>query len=110
MSQSFVSPLPDLVIANGATASNVISRNEYADAVSIAIQAPATLAETVTIQVSYDNSTWATLHDGTADIASPLAGKARQYIEMFGFNYFRLLAGSAVGAARTFKVGKQWVA
>lgn len=111
MSQSFDSNLEDLVILSGATSSRVVDAEaESADAAAIMIYGPVTLAESVVIAVSYDNVTFVTLHDGTADIASPLAGKARQYTELQGAKYWKLLAGGAVAADRTFKVAKNWVA
>lgn len=109
--QAFVSALADVVVLSGGTDSrNVVAYGESADASAICIQAPATLAETCTLQVSFDGTTFAALSDGTVDIAPPLAGKARQYVELIGFPFWRIHAGSAVGADRTFKVWKQWTA
>jgi hypothetical protein len=109
--QTFTSSIADVVVASGGTTSRTVeARGEYADATAITIQAPATLAETCTIEVSSDGTTFVTLSDGTADIGPPAAGKGRQYIEMNGFAYWRIKAGSAAAADRTFKVWKQWSA
>ena len=109
--QSFVAGIADVTIANGSSTSRVVDgKYEYADATAINIQSPATLPDTVVIEVSYDGSTFATLNDGTSDIAVPGAGKARQYIEMLGTKSFRLKASSNVAADRTFKLSKQFTA
>lgn len=110
--QSFVAGIADVTIASGDTISRVVDgKYEYADATAINIQSPATLdAVTFTIEVSYDGTTFATLNDGTSDIAPPAAGKSRQYIEMLGTKSFRLKASSAVSADRTFKLTKQYTA
>ena len=108
--QTFTSSLADITISSGGTTSRTVSREETSDAVAITLQAPATLSETLTIETSFDGTTFATLNDGSSDIAPPLAGKARQYTELVGWNYWRLKAGSAVGADRTFKAWKQWSA
>lgn len=109
MSQSFNAALKDVVILSGATTSRAVEGvYEYDDAAAITMQAPATLAETCTLEVSQDSTTFVTLNDGTADIAPPLAGKGRQYIELIGWKYWRIKAGSAAAADRTFKVTKTW--
>lgn len=112
MAQSFTNQLPSAIIANGATISNVFIKAEYEDAVSIFIYSPAVLAEAVTIQVSDDptgNGTFVTWQDDSAvDVPSPGAGKGRGYFELAAVGAFRLVAGSAVGGQRTFKLTKSW--
>ena len=109
MTNSFNGGIADVTIANGGTTSrSVRGVYEYDDATCITIQSPAALTGTVGIQVSQDASTYAALHDGTAVINAPAAGQARQYTELLGWKYWRLVSGSAEGAERTFKVTKQW--
>lgn len=103
---NFIATCEDLVIASGQTSSRVVtSALETADSSQINIQSPGTLPDTVTIQVSHDNSTWATLYDGTADVGVPPAGKGSVY-DNISFPYWKLVAGSAVAANRTFKLSK----
>lgn len=97
---------PDIVIANGATSSNVVSSAVvYEDAMAIGIEAPATLPETVTIYVSKDGTNFSILNDGTANVTTPTAGLACSY-PSFPWKYFKFVAGGAVAAARTFKMTK----
>lgn len=64
---------------------------------ALAIYAPATLPETVTVQVSPDGTNWAT-HPVTAGI-----GAANVIIiEPIAFSWLRLHAGVAAAADRTF--------
>ena len=97
---------PDIVIAIGATSSNVVSSAVvYEDAMSIGIEAPATLPETVTIQISKDGTNFSVLNDGVANVLTPTAGLACVY-PTFPWKYFKFVAGGAVAAARTFKMTK----
>jgi hypothetical protein len=108
---NFNATLTDLVILAAATTSRVVEvAKECADANYLTIYAPAVLAETVTIQVSKDGVTFAALHTGVADVITPLAGKARVYTELSAVMYFRLVAGVAVAADRTFQVSKNYLA
>jgi hypothetical protein len=109
MTISHQDPLPSLVIPSGESSSEAISREFYDDAVAVAIQAPAVLAETVNIEVSLDGTTYAILHDGTANIVTPTAGKARVYTELPLFKKFRLTcAAGTAAAARTFLIARVW--
>jgi hypothetical protein len=103
--------LDDVIILSAGTASrSVYDNDEYMDAVAIGIISPATLdATTFVIQVSADNIAWARLQAGEPplDVDAPAAGKARVYYELVNFPYWRILAGGAVAANRTFKVYKQ---
>jgi hypothetical protein len=112
MSTSFISPLADLVVSSGTNASRVVDTSaECHDAAAIAIISPGTLdSATWTLEVSFDGSTFATLHDGTANFAPPPAGSGRQYTELLGFPYWRIKSSANAAANRTFKVSKLWLA
>ena len=98
----------DLVIASGQTTSRAVNTaNETIDAWWLNIQSPATLPEICTIEVSHDSTTWTTLNNGTSDVSTPGAGKGGIY-ENLSFPFFRIKAGTAVGATRTFKLSKAW--
>jgi hypothetical protein len=74
------------------------------------IYSPATLPETVKIEVSADISStptnWQNLQDGDplADLVVPAAGKAQFYERLVLANHVRFVSTSSVGAARTFSV------
>jgi hypothetical protein len=115
--------LPDLVIPNAGTDSNILlahglptapnmatTGDGFRDADSITIFAPDTLPETVTVQV--DSSETAVnfnpLFRGAADVTVP-AGKAIT-IELLSFKALKVVAGAGVAAQRTFKVNKNvWI-
>lgn len=111
MSQSFDAAIENVIILSGATNTRSIHGHDaYSDATAICIQSPATLdAGTYSIEVSRDNSTWATLADASGDVTVPAAGKARQYTEIHGFKFFRI-KGPTAAANRVFLVSKQWTA
>lgn len=102
--------LPDLVIANGQTTSDVISGDLLADFSSVLIAAPSTLPETVGVSVADRDPddgavAYRTLQSGGSDVTVG-AGKAviigvDGRLPVMGL---RLTAGGAVAAARTFKV------
>lgn len=114
--------LPDLVIANGQTDSNVLfaadlpagsmvtTGNGFRDADSITIHPPDTLPEATVVNV--DNSepvatNFSPLQRGGGDLTLP-AGKAVT-IELISFKAIKLVA-AAVGAERRFKVNKAvWI-
>lgn len=107
---NFNATLTDVTIPSGASVSRSVKAvSEYADANLIGIISPATLPDTVTIQVSHDDVTYATLNNGTADVAAPAAGKAGVYDQLV-FPYWRLSAAANVAADRTFKVSKNYLA
>jgi hypothetical protein len=102
--------IKDLVILSGTQNSrSVAAVYETADANLIGILSPATLPDTVTIEVSHDDTTFATLNNGTADVAAPAAGKACVYDQLV-FPYWRLHAAAPTAADRTFKVSKNYLA
>lgn len=104
----FFADLEDLVIASGGTTSRWVStETETADAVLIGIQAPATLPEGITFQVSDDQSTVAVIENDSGDVSGPAAGRYREY-DNISARYWRLLANGAVGGDRTFKLKKIW--
>lgn len=70
---------------------------------SCTIIAPATLPETVAVQVAVDDSGWATLKTGQVDVT--LSAARATIIINGGFTALRLLAGSSVAADRLFTVG-----
>ena len=112
MTASFNAALANIVVPSGAAISRtVIAFEEYADATAVCLIAPASLdGATYTIEVSFDGATFVTLNDGTADIGPPAAGKGRQYVELCGFNFFRIRQSINAGADRTFRASKQWTA
>lgn len=115
--------LPDLVIPNGQTESNVLlsaglqagsmvtTGDGYRDADSIGINAPDTLPETVTVHVDTSEpgaTNFNPLFRGGADVTVP-AGK-HTTIDLISFKALKLVAGAAVGAERRFRVNKSvWV-
>lgn len=90
-----------LRIINGDTASSSLSVSRICQ--SCTIIAPATLPETVSVQVAIDDSGWATLKTGSSDVQLE-AGKATIILNG-GFTALRLLSGSGVAADRTFTIG-----
>ena len=101
-----------LVIPNGTADSNALVLDQYEDAVSIGILAPAALdAFTFTFEVSdIIGGTWRTLEvgDSPADAVPPLAGKARRYVDLSNFPTFRIHSSANVAAERTWEVIKYW--
>lgn len=108
--------LPDLVIASGQTASNEISltagintKIALGTLVDFIIYGPATLPETVAVQISYlespTSSDWSTVYISGADVTVP-AGKA-VVVPVGAAAALRLLAGGATAATRTFRVRGQ---
>lgn len=91
-----------LTIASGQTLSPALDLTSYGTRYvrRVLLIAPATLPESVTVLVSTDDSTYATLQSGAADIVLP-AGKATQ-INGFQTKWLKLQAGGAAGADRTF--------
>ena len=107
MSQSRVTTFT-LTIPAGQTTSNVARAWEtYGNSAGLIIQSPATLPETVTIQVSNDNgASWGAFQDGSplADVTTPAAGKAAVYDRLAIAQQFRLVAGAAAGGNRVFSI------
>ena len=102
----FSAQLENVVVANAGTDSRAVDTAlECADATGIYIEAPATLAETPTIQTSCDGTTWVTLNNGTSDVAPPLAGKGCVYDNLVA-PYWRIHFAGAAAAERIFKVRK----
>lgn len=116
--------LPDLVIPNTQTDSNVLyaagaptapnmatTGDGFRDADSITIWGPDTLPETVTVHVDSTEpqaTNFNPLSRGGSDVTIP-AGKAFT-IELISFKALKLVAGVGVAAQRTFKVTKTvWV-
>jgi hypothetical protein len=119
MSSSFITALPDLVIADGATDSNVlIARLTYEDALAIVLHGRSVpdAGPTYTIQVSHDpeagTPAWETLRQGDPaallSAAPPNNGFARGYIELPWFAGFRIHADGAVTGIQTWKASKAW--
>lgn len=110
MTMHFSAKCPPLLIGIGETTSNVYDETVLHDAVGFLLGSPSGLAETVSLQVSWDNSTWFTLYSRDTDedqIVAP-AGKAI-YTELpRAAKYFRLLANVGVAAERTFLVIKDF--
>lgn len=90
--------LPDLVIPNGATDSNVKRADtEYGFGYEVGIVSPVA----GTILVSNDNVTFGTLQLNGADVAL-VANKA--VVVKIPFMFFKVKAGAAVGAATNVQV------
>jgi len=88
-------------IVTGQTASTVVRNGATCDGICI-IGPPAVDAGTYVLSVSHDGITFATLHDGTADVAPPGAAKARIYL---GFKFiFIKITGPSAAADRNFIV------
>jgi len=111
--------LPDLVIPNTGTDSNVIANAEVEDAVALIITAPDTLdAFTFTIEIRrWAAATFVTMQEGDigaalADLKPPAAGKAVTFdmkrIGLSAVHSFRIHVSAAVAAERTFEVTKLW--
>lgn len=113
--------MPDMVIPNGATESNVLtasglaagemvsSGDGYRDAESITFFAPDTLPETVTLYTAdVPGGNFNPLQRAGADVTFP-AGKSIT-VDSLSFKAMKLVAGGAVGAIRTFKLNKSvWI-
>ena len=93
-----------LTIVSGQTLSPALDLDTYGKRYvrRLLVLAPATLPETVTLAVSVDDVTYATLQSGAADIIFP-ATKATQ-INGFQVRYIKMQAGGAVAADRTFSL------
>lgn len=105
-----VEVLSNLIIANAATASGLLSADQFGRYESLTIYAPAALTGTVTLQVlgdpdadETDGASWRALQSppGT-DITVP-AGKAIT-ISPLNALAIRLLSSGSEGAERTFRV------
>jgi len=71
-------------------------------AVNITVQAPAALTGTAKPEISVDGTNFVTLQSAGADVTIP-AGKAT-VLPPFTARDFRIVSGSAEGAARSFLV------
>jgi hypothetical protein len=101
----FFANLPNLVIANGATAVTTAITKGLDDARAITIQAPSALTGTITVQISTDaGTTWSDLTSGGSDVTIA-AGNSLTITDPC-FNALRVASGSAEGAERTFLVAK----
>lgn len=99
--------LPNLVIAQNATATTTPITAQLSDAEAVMIFAPSALTGTVTVQVSSDGgSTYVDLGSGGSDVTIG-AGNAVT-ISPVGFNALRVTSGSSETAERTFTVTKQF--
>ena len=106
--------LPDLVIANGATDSNILyAQPHFRDADTIKLYGPTVMPETVTVYVSPVGSEasppaagdWRVLvNDSGANVTVP-AGKAIS-IDLPSYGAIKLVASGAVAAARTIAATK----
>lgn len=74
------------------------------DADGLCIYAPSALSGTVTIEVSPDNSNWASLTSGSVDVMIGPA-KAVTLVEI-SWRYMRLKSGTSEGDNRFFLVSK----
>jgi len=98
--------IPDLVIELSETLSNVLRPDDLKRATRLLIIGPATLTGTVSLQISDDNSTWATLTDSTGEDITLTAGKAKE-ITINERSYVRLQSSMSEGGNRRFKILRQ---
>ena len=100
-------PLPDLVIATGATDSPAIGIGDLHDAEAIGFQAPSTVDGTVTLEVemSPTGTNFSTLRTGGSDIT--LTASKADVITEVTFARIRVHQSVAAAATRTYKVCKQ---
>jgi len=112
-SSSRVTKLPDLVILDGATFSNILNAwNMYGDAAGIFLYALSTNAVgPFVIQVSNDtsataSSTWFNWATPDGDITAPAAGDAQFYDGLVSAGSIRIAAGGAVTGDQTFRATK----
>ena len=99
-----------LTIPNGTASSNVIGVETLSDAESFILQAPATLAETVTISVSSDGVTFAQLMDSAGvAVKVPVVATAISYhnTALGPAQFLKLVSGGNVAADRSFVLMKQ---
>lgn len=95
--------LADLVIAITETDSNELTKRNLHNAKYIAISAPSTLVEVVTVHVSVDGgATYGALQSAGEDVVVTAGGVT--VINTTPFNGLMLVADGAVAATRTFKV------
>jgi hypothetical protein len=94
-------------IANGQTTSQAIDIRDY---MAGSYKTPAALTSTtITFHVSVDGATFSALSNETTDTAatSQTVAVSKQYsipAAVFNYNFFKLVGGSAEGAARSITV------
>lgn len=94
------SRLTDLTIASGGTTSNSVNVKKVK---RITLVAPATLPETVTLQVSVDGgTTFNAFQTGGADVT--IAAAKAKGVDYLVATHVRLSAGAAVAADRVFQL------
>jgi len=112
-----IQQLPDFVIPNGATVSNIVPKNAFEDAWSILMFGPAAIVGggTLTIQVTTDDTptaggNWSTLQRAAADVTAPAVTKAKAIGDDNGCvpacTGMRISGTGAVTGATTFKAQK----
>lgn len=100
--------MKELVIDSAGTTSTVIDMKDYSDFGDMAIVGigmPGTVdAETLSIQFSFDNSTWLTVSGATIThtASTYFPTNPAEYCCVPGFA--RLILGGAAGAERTYKI------
>lgn len=110
-----IARLPDVVIANGASLSNILEGISLSDAHALLIGfLSGDTAKTYTIQLSRtpkatSASTWYTLNDGGANVTAPNTANVASIYPWLGFS-LRISASAAVASATTFEVSKIWEA
>lgn len=110
--------LPDWVIPNGQTTSQVFnSPGVFGDALGLMLYGTdGSYPETYTIEANKDqqatnaSSGWMTLQGGSpaADLNPPATGKAKVFPDVVFAGSLRLKASGAVAATRTWQVNKVW--
>lgn len=100
-----------MTIPSGSSVSNVLSAwNTFGGSAGLMIYSPASLPETVNIEVSPDTAnvptSWFDIQDGdpVADLVVPGAGKALFFERLVLANHIRLVSTTNVGADRIFQV------
>lgn len=98
----------EVTVASGGTTSTSITVDR--SRIPIAIQTPSALTSTaMTFQASFDGNTFAPIHDEGSGSAYSITVAASRFITlkrsaMEGAKFFRVVCGSAEGAARSIQV------
>ena len=93
--------LESLVIPNSGTASNSIDMRKTFYR-GLTIFGPATPTNTITVEVSHNDTNWCTLQSAGSDV--DIGAAEAVTIDFSGYPYLRLASAGAEGAERTFPV------
>ena len=99
--------LGTLTIASGATGASTAITKYLDDAKTVSVYAPSALTGTITVQISFDGTTYGDLTSGGSDVT--IAAGNVLVITDPGFLGLRVSSGGTEAAARTFTVSKTFV-